>query len=107
MRKAQRAAEERREILVELPGFGFPLCAKRVMQPVTDCMGEREEFSVAIKFDRLLRRIKNNLAVAATLEMNFQHLLQIIVHIAVQVARNLIECVFTIHECLTSFKNLA
>ena len=91
----------------QLPGSGFPLRTQRLMQPVTDCVWKREELAVAIKFNRLLRRIKDNLTMVAALEMHFQQAFQFIVHVAVQVIRNLIERVFTIHECLTSFKNLA
>jgi hypothetical protein len=77
------------------------------MQPVADCIRKRKEFAIAIKLNGLLRRVKDNLAVMAALEMYFQHAFQFIVHIAVEVTRNLFERVFTIHLCLTSFKNLA
>ena len=91
----------------QLPGSGFPLRTQRLMQPVTDCVWKREELAVAIKFNRLLCCIKDNLAVMATLEMNFQHAFQLIVHVDVQLTRKLLERIFTIHECLPSIKNLA
>lgn len=86
---------------------GFPLCAQRVMQALTDGIGERKQLTIAIKFDCLLRGIKNNLAVMATLEMKLQHAFQLFIHVPVQVACNLSDRVFAVHECLTSFKSLA
>ena len=64
---------------------GFPLRAQRVMQALTDGIGEREQLAIAIKLNCLLRCIKNNLAMMATLEMNFQHAFQVIVHVPVQI----------------------
>lgn len=77
------------------------------MEPLTHIAGKRKELAVTIELDRFLRRIKDNLAVMAALEMDLQHALQFVVHVAVQIPRNLLECVFTIHECSTPFKNLA
>ena len=77
------------------------------MQPFTNSIRKRKDLAVAIKFDRLLRRIKDDLAVMAALEMDFEHALQFVVYVAVQIPRNLLECVLTIHECLTPFKDLA
>jgi hypothetical protein len=92
---------------VQLLGAGFPFHAERVMQPLTHPVGKRKELAVTIKFDRLLCRIKDDLAVMTALKMDFQHALKFVVYFTVQIARNLLKCVFTIHECLTSFKNLA
>lgn len=77
------------------------------MKPLTDPAGKRKDFAVTIKLDRFLRRIENNLAVMAALEMDFQHTPQFLIYVAIQIAGNLLERVFTIHECLTSFKDLA
>jgi hypothetical protein len=77
------------------------------MEALTHLAGKRKELAVTIELDRFLRRIKDNLAMMATLEMDLQHALQFVVHVPVQIARNLLECVFTIHECSTPFKNLA
>lgn len=88
-------------------GAGFPLRAKSVMEPLADPVGKRKELAVTIKFDGLLRRVVDHLAVMAALEMDFQHLLEFVVHVAIQIARKLLERIFTFHECLTSFQNLA
>ena len=77
------------------------------MQPFTNSIRKRKELAITVELDRFLRRIKNDLAVMATLEMDLQHALQFVVYVPVQIARNLLERVFAIHECLTSFKNLA
>jgi hypothetical protein len=91
----------------QLLGARFPLRVESVMEPLTHFAGKRKELAVTIEFDRFLRRIKDNLAVMAALEMDLQHALQFVVYVAVQIARNLLERVFTIHEYLTPFKNLA
>ena len=77
------------------------------MQTIPNGVGKRKEFTVAIEFDGLSRRIKNDLAVIATLKVKLQSPFQIVVQIPVQIAGNLLERVFTIHEYLTSFKDLA
>ena len=77
------------------------------MKPFAHLIGNRKELAVTVKFNGLLRRIIDDLAVMAALEMDFQHVLQFFVHIAIQIARKLLERIFTFHECLTSFENLA
>ena len=77
------------------------------MKPLADPLGKRKELAVTIKFDGLLRRIIDHLAMMAALEMDFQHVLEFVIHVAIQVARKLLERIFTFHECLTSFQNLA
>lgn len=68
---------------------------------------KREQFAVAIELDGFSRCIEDNLAMIATLKVLFQSTFQIVVQIPVQIAGNLLERVFTIHEYLTSLKNLA
>lgn len=77
------------------------------MEPLADPAGKRKELAVTIKFDGLLRCIVDHLAMMAALEMDFQHVLEFVIHVAIQVARKLLERIFTFHECLTSFQNLA
>lgn len=77
------------------------------MKAIADPVGKCKKLAVTIEFDRLLRGIEDYLAVMAALQMNLKHLSQLIVQIPIQIARNLLDCIFTIHEYLTSFKNLA
>src|SRR5579875_4111534 len=90
-----------------LLGPGFPLRAQGVMEALTNPAGKREELAVTVEFNGLLRGVENHLAVMATFQMSCQHLSQFIVQVSIQIARNLLECIFTVHECLTSFKELA
>ncbi len=77
------------------------------MQTLTDSAWKRKQLAVTIEFNRLLCRVEDHLAVMATFQMNFQHLPQFIVQVSIQIARNLLDCIFTVHEYLTSFKDLA
>jgi hypothetical protein len=77
------------------------------MEPLSDPIGKRKKFTVTVKLDGLLRCIVDHLAVMTALEVDFQHVLEFVVHIAIEIARKLLERIFTFHECLTSFQNLA
>lgn len=69
------------------------------MEPLADSVGKRKELAVTIKLDGLLRRIIDHLAVMAALEMDFQHVFEFVIHIAIEIARKLLERIFTFHEC--------
>jgi hypothetical protein len=66
--------------------FLKPPLAQSVVQAAAHIVREREKFAIAVKLDRLARRIKNDFAMHACTDVRFEIVFQLFVHLAFEIA---------------------